>query len=131
VCKSVFGWPLTRSAAAWFSLFVIPRRTRRENRNDGRRSQDGTDEFAAQGRDGRGCRFSAGRCLERLNKEIKRGTNVVGIFPNPDSIARLVGSMLSEQHDERQVSKRSFNADSMAKVTGRFEEIHLPLAGAR
>jgi putative transposase len=38
--------------------------------------------------------------LERLNAEIKRRTNVVGIFPNDASITRLVGAMMLEQNDE-------------------------------
>ena len=56
--------------------------------------------------------------LERLNKEIKRRSNVVGIFPTPKSVIRLVGSILMEQDDEWTVAERRyFSAESMKQLS--------------
>ena len=53
--------------------------------------------------------------LERINKEIKRRSRVVGIFPNEASAIRLVGAILADLHDEWQASDRRYlSEDSMS-----------------
>jgi putative transposase len=67
--------------------------------------------------------------LERPNKEIKRRTDVDGVFPDPEALLRLAGAMLVEVHDEWQVSDRRYLSEGSMAMPNRpspAEEVAQP-----
>ena len=55
--------------------------------------------------------------MDRVNNEIKRRTDVVGVFPNPAALLRLAGAVLVEQHHEREAADRRYLSEaSMAEL---------------
>lgn len=55
--------------------------------------------------------------LERLNAEVKRRTNVVGIFPNDRAVIRLVGAMMLEQNDEWSLQRRYMQLEGLQSLS--------------
>jgi transposase-like protein len=54
-----------------------------------------------------------------LNKELKRRSRVIGIFPNDAAIVRLLGTLMAEQTDEWQATRRYMAVDTLARVINR------------
>ena len=93
----------------------VPRHVPQAWRSDGRRGERRADihDLPASALD---ADYSTNP-LERLNAEIERRTNVVGIFPNDASITRLVGAMMLEQNDEWSLNRRYMQLEGLQTLS--------------
>jgi len=73
--------------------------------------------------------LSSNNGIERLNREIKRRTDVVQIFPNDKSVVRLAGAILMEQHDEWQVVRKQVSVKSITGVDTQTDALIAKAAG--
>ena len=67
--------------------------------------------------------------LERVNREVKRRSDVIGIFPNDSAIVRLVGALMLETNDEWAVARRYMSLETLARVTDN-PNVRLPAVAA-
>ena len=73
--------------------------------------------------------ISSANPLERVNKEIKRRADVIGIFPNTAAVIRLVGALMLEQNDEWSVSRRYMTLETIGTLSDN-PRISLPALAA-
>jgi len=67
--------------------------------------------------------------LERVNREVKRRSDVIGIFPNDEAIVRLVGVLMLETNDEWAVARRYMSLETLARLTDN-PTVRLPAVAA-
>ena len=73
------------------------------------------------------CFFRTSNHIERLNRELKRRSGVIGIFPNEASLIRLMGSVLMEQNSISQARKAIFSKESYQRLLKSDVRNHLHL----
>ena len=75
--------------------------------------------------------FRTSNHVERINRELKRRSNVIGVFPNETSLMRLMGSILMELNEKRQAGKAIFSKQSYEKMMASDTPAELKRAAIR